>query len=126
MREIKFRAWDKTCNDMEMDVQDVSRKRMIGTSACESFQEVIDSWEFEVMQYTGKKDADGTEIYEGDILVLDMLGGPEKFQVSYSSETAKFGFKDRDGVCWGIGESNVIHVIGNVYANPGLMGEEAE
>lgn len=52
MREIKFRAWNKTAKTM---ITDVNRIDLVGTA------EVL-------MQYTGLKDKNGKEIYEGDIL----------------------------------------------------------
>ncbi|WP_447579949.1 YopX family protein [Acinetobacter baumannii] len=61
MREIKFRAWLPTNNRMyEFDENE---------SLGDHFNRLIYGFgKFELMQYTGLKDKNGKEIYEGDIV----------------------------------------------------------
>ena len=67
MREIKFRAWDKQEKKMVYDVEDAYDDYPIDTTS--SFGEMLDCpYFYNVMQYTGLKDKNGKEIYEGDIL----------------------------------------------------------
>lgn len=67
MRDIKFRVWDKRWNKMIYDVQDTFEENYtLGIDYFGQYLKNEDS--FEVMQYTGLKDCNGKEIYEGDIL----------------------------------------------------------
>ena len=108
MREIKFRAWD------------IDGKQMIPWCDLKydvTFEEVFDNEFLEVNQYTGLKDKNGVEIYEGDI--VDFWG--RKFLVVYN--LGGFG-------CFGLNDAwhplgDTIYrpttVIGNRYENPELL-----
>jgi uncharacterized phage protein (TIGR01671 family) len=76
MREIKFRAWDASRNQMIYDI------------TCHPFFDAEMDWYKDVMQYTGLHDKNGKEIYEGDILDVD--NGKRYVQVTWFKPDATF------------------------------------
>ena len=75
MREIKFRAWVKSKRKMYHDVRVGSG----GMSIYGFKKEYPNEWvyfhpeDIQLMQYTGLKDKNGKEIYEGDIVYCALL-----------------------------------------------------
>ena len=64
MREIKFRAWNNVLNKM------YSWNEFLDTNMKQTFI-APESTAMILMQYTGLKDKNGKEIYEGDIVKID-------------------------------------------------------
>ena len=135
VREIKFRAWDKTgftfynperfFQIMYYDVQD-TYDNCEGDSKPDhrSFGELLKDSRFIVMQYTGLKDKNGKEVYEGDIVKTPYLGF-EIAEIGWSGE----GYwlkpkKDRGYWVRSLEYGKHIRVIGNIYENPELVGDK--
>ena len=126
MREIKFRAWDKEnekmmkVSSLHLENKEISVKEN-GTFRLFRMQDL--------MQYTGVKDKNGKEIYEGDIIKYKF---PYDRRLNHTSpvkflETkASFGIKDRYGneiPLYTISAKNYFEVIGNIYENKNLLEE---
>ena len=133
MREIKFRAWLK------------EEERMVNVSDISFIGEEIDIYEgdsssgdwrpFEdmvLMQYTGLKDDDGIEIYEGDIVECSDSYGNESHVAEVKHRT-DIDYPAFDLVPYPDVESNAIsyyladgkiEVVGNIYEDPELLEQK--
>lgn len=128
MREIKFRAWDEVNGKMRWGNDNL----MLTLGGCLHWDfagnvEPIPKHEnnYTLMQYTGLKDSEGREIYEGDILlhhhtVKDWIAPPIEWGMPWEScyGSSGIGYK-LDQEC-----ASDAEVIGNRVENPELIEEE--
>lgn len=124
-REIKFRAWDKKQN--EMVYFGSAGYTPVGLGFVASNSDYRWKNDLELMQYTGLKDKNGKEIYEGDILnhhgkiwQVNFTNG--WFQVDQIGNTPSpdGGEFPPDSDLLG-NQYEVCEVIGNIYENKELL-----
>ena len=131
MREYKFRAWDKKkrkmiylspndtilfqngkCTVWKENQYDETEECF----CCETFSNVIP------MLYSGRKDKNGEEIYEGDlVMVADYASWEGLYKVIWDEENLMYmiedAYGDREKLC----EFEEYLKKGNIYENPELL-----
>jgi uncharacterized phage protein (TIGR01671 family) len=150
MREIKFRVWDKVkkeflkypCYFNHLDFNEFT---------CFDRYFKCDEDECVVQQFTGLKDKNGVEIYEGDIIQFpstnheyliensylewfnretdEMLNTDNKQLWTTRVEIVEFDkYSLRPFLCsfcpGGLLTEKYVEVIGNIFENPGLLNEK--
>ena len=117
MREIKFRFWDT--EHCEMRAEFLLRELiLIENMSNEDVDSVV------AMQFTGLKDKNGVEIYEGDLLkIYDNRNGylQVEFVNSYVGGWVLTHPESVQKLSLGARAQNTIEVVGNIYENPELL-----
>lgn len=124
MKENKFRAWDEEkkewINPSQIAISAIEGHLMYWISEKDIWVEYYTD-KFIIMQYTLRKDKNGREIYEGDIL-------KSKSEVPQFGNYTEKRYKD---VYTLINSMSVFlfghieyEVIGNIYENPELLEEK--
>ena len=128
MREIKFRAWDEYTKEMYQDATYIQPE-----------EGEVRPWIF--MQYTGLKDKNSKEIFEGDIVrsesdIVNIRTGNktgeksiEVYVMIWEKEKAMFNTQKLSGKNTNFNlrqeqMSKFYEVIGNIYEHPELLKEK--
>ena len=128
MKETKFRAWDKENKRIsqsftmdEIDRDDDSEATKSGVFFMDWSEDVSKRYTYwfsdcEIMQFTGLKDKNGKEIFEGDIVTKSLKDCGRiigNFLVKWNLPNVGFDITGTGG--------HQYEVIGNIYENPELL-----
>lgn len=120
MREIKFRAWDRKGKRM-------LQRAVPGTVTYFDDNGNAEAADCDVMQYTGLKDKNGKDVFEGDIIRFTVPSGKvQTAEVVWYEDKLKFcktlvGRTKYSGLTNPKRKHVNFEVIGNIYENPELL-----
>lgn len=130
MTTLKFRAWDKKCNEMFKDTFAITESGQVIIVEQESVFDTPDyvfTDDLIIMQSTGLFDEYGKEIFDGDILHTpdnelakvfwndDLAGWFVDFLYEIAELSEVADIQSNRSIC---------AIVGNIYENPELMEEE--
>lgn len=128
-REIKFRAWNGEKMIANVAVRNGFFIYAQQTSGNDYWDvKYIEVPEYQVTQFTGLKDHNGKEIYEGDICRCYFTDNSNNAEIGFVTfENCAFrlsnGIVDNT-IKWNLTDYYDIEVIGNIYENIGLLNNE--
>jgi hypothetical protein len=134
MRTIKFRVWDgevmiydiQNAYDMyplnEDNEENDTKYEKSKVYQAHSFGDILRQ-DWDVMQFTGLKDKNGTEIYEKDLIRHPDSG--LVYCIRWNIDTASYEFFNTDNsdrlMAHFQSMANYCEVIGDIYSNPELI-----
>lgn len=130
MRETNFRAWvkrDKRILPVKSIIFETNR---VSVRLRERFWISTEFNKIELMESTGLKDKNGKEVFEGDIVKVpddyDKFGrnAGEILKVAFDSGCFRLKRPNSKGRGFYFEDDNTVEIIGNIYENPELLGEE--
>ena len=127
MEKVKFRAWDK-----EKQVMIPVRSMLATKDGCVVSSNYLEEDmhyipDYELMQYIGAEDKDGTEIFEDDILEVKCECGhiqnmPVEFICSRFRVRQQF---QHDFSEYHLTDFRSMKVLGNIHQNPELLRDRS-
>lgn len=124
MREIKFRAWDEDSMWFVSSMHYDAQKGGMVLGRVSDGGECFHGGDAILMQYTGLKDRNGKEIYEGDIVSWQHYEAEHEIQraapVTFENGCFYTIWQDSKYRLGGW-KAKAIEVIGNIYSNPDLL-----
>lgn len=129
MRDIRFRIWNENLKEMIKDIHICPQYGWLVMSDNDAIAERgrVSEEDLIWMQYTGLKDKNNKEVYEGDIVMFDYdwTKSTEIGVVTWNNDNASFQIKGH------IPSSSMKHlkqmkIIGNIYQNKKILEKEGK